>query len=243
MIDGRVDHEEIDWWNPNEREKCNRPGSGILSPVLAENLHDPNHSLFSINIVSPPVCTVSSHASKDQQSSTSSTVAPLTEDEIRTALPHPNAYYCPKDNTWVILSWKYSSVTPLLASSFVNSLNTLPDQGRRRLTGNCIEEYEPFGKMNKSHHFHKYEKAVDGHKLAPPFRQDEWQVLENLKLNRGGGTIIPPDLDIIAVKVDDILKLWKRIQETMDAYCWTYMLVVSAPSIALLLVPSLESSQ
>ena len=52
MIDGRVDHEEIDWWNPNEREKYNRPGPGILSPVLAEEVHDPNHSLFSINVVS-----------------------------------------------------------------------------------------------------------------------------------------------------------------------------------------------
>ena len=208
MIDGRVDHEETAWWNPNEREKFNRPGPGILSPVLAEELHDPNHSLFSINVVSPPVFTVLSHTSKDQLSSASSssdrpTVQPPTEDEIRTAVPHPNAYYCPKDNSWVLLSWKSSSVIPPLARSFVNSPNTLPDQAKRRLTSSCIEEDHQFGKMNKTHHFHKYEKAVDSHKLTPPFRQDEWQIFENLKLKRRAGTIIPADLDINIVRVDD----------------------------------------
>ena len=215
MIDGRVDHEETGWWNPNEREKCNRPGPGILAPVLAEELHDPNHSLFSINVVSPPVFTVLSHASKDQLSSTPSTsdrptVSPPTEDEIRTAVPHPNAYYCPKDNAWVILSWKSSSVTPPLARSFVNSPNALPDQARRRLTGSCIEEDQPFGKMNKTHHFHKYEKAVDSHKLTPPFRQDEWQIIENLKLKRRAGGIIPLDLDINTVNVDDDIEVVEK---------------------------------
>ena len=109
-------------------------------------------------------------------------IAQRLEDEIRTAVPHPNAYYCPKDNAWVILSWKSSSVTPPLAHSFVNSQNALPDRARRRLTGSCIEEDQPFGKTNKTHHFHKYEKAVDSHKLTPPFRQDEWQIIENLKV-------------------------------------------------------------
>ena len=205
MIDGRVDHEEIGGWNPNEREKCNRPGPGILSPVLAEELHDPNHPLFSVNVVSPSVFYMS-HASKDQLSSPSNsrlTATPPTEDEVRMAVPHPNAYYCPKDNAWVILIWKSSSVTPLIARSFVNSPNTLPDQARRRLTGSCIEE-DPFGKMNnKTHHFHKYEKAVDSHKLTPPFRQDEWQIFESLKLERRASTIVLPDPDINTVKVED----------------------------------------
>ena len=197
MIDGRVDHEEIDWWNPNEREKYNRPGPGILSPVLAEELHDPNHSLFSINVV-PPLVFI---ASEDQLST------PSTEDEIRMAVPHPDAYYCPKDNGWVILSWKSS---PPLARSFVNGPNTLPDQARRRLTGSCIEEDQPFGKMNKTHHFHKYEKAVDSHKLTPPFRQDEWQIFESLKLKRRAATIMPPDLDINTVRVDDDIEVLEK---------------------------------
>ena len=216
MIDGRVDHEETCWWNPIEREKCNRPGPGILSPVLAEELHDSNHSLFSINVISPPAFTVLSHSSKDQSTpSTSdhSTVSPPTEDEIRTAVPHPNAYYCPKDNGWVILSWKSSSVAPPLARSFSNGPHSapLPDQARRRRTAFCIEEEDqPFGKMNKTHHFHKYEKAVDSHKLTPPFRLDEWQVIESVKLKRRAGTIIPHELDINAVKVDDDIELLEK---------------------------------
>ena len=200
MIDWRVDHEEIGWWNPNKRENFRRPGPGILSPVLAKELRDSNHSLFYIDVVS----TVLYHASKDLFSSTSNrpTVTLPTEHEIRSAVPHPSAYHCPKDYAWVILSWKSSSVTLPLAHSFVNSPNALPDQARRR-TGSCIEEDQPFGKMNKTHHFHKYKKAVDSHKLTPPFHQDEQQIFESLKLKHLADTIISPNLDINTVKVDD----------------------------------------
>ena len=206
MIDGRVDHEEINWWNPNEREKYNRPGPGILSHVLAEELHDPNHSLFSINVV-PPLVFI---ASEDQLSTPSSDhpkLSPSTEDEIRMVVPHPDAYYCPKDNGWVILSWKSS---PPLARSFVNSPNAPSDQARRRFTGSCIEEDQPFGKMIKTHHFHKYEKAIDSHKLTPPFRQDEWQISESLKLKRRTVTIIPHDLNINAAKADDDIEVMEK---------------------------------
>lgn len=216
LIDGRVDREEANWWNPDEREKGKRPGAGILSPVLAEELHDSNHSLFSINVVSPPAPTVLSHAPpvKDQSSTGPSissaspeqpSISPPTEEEIRTAVPHPNAYYCPKDNGWVILSWKSSTVAPPLARSFSNSNSHLPDLARRRRTLSCIEEEDqPFGKANKTHHFHKYEKAVDGHKLTPPFRQDEWQNMESVKLKRRAGTIISTELDINAINVDEV---------------------------------------
>ena len=216
MIDGRVDHEEIDWWNPNEREKYNRPGPGILSPVLAEELHDPNHSLFSINVVSPLVFTAS-----DDQLSTPSSDHPkkITEDENRAAVPHPDAYYCPEDNGWVILSWKSS---PPLARSFVNSPSAHSDLASRRLTGSCIEEDQPFRKMNKMHHFYKYEKAVDSHKLTPPFRQDEWHIFEGLELKRRAGKIIPPALDINAVKFDDNIEVMKNTGdnegELLDLY-------------------------
>ena len=109
----------------------------------------------------------------------------------------PTLITVPKDNSWVLLSWKSSSVTPLLARSFINGPNALPNQARRRLTGFCIEEDHLSGKMNKTHHFHKYEKAVDSHKLTPPFRQDEWQVFGSLNPNRHAATIILPDLVIM----------------------------------------------
>ena len=189
--------------NPNEREKYNRPGPGILSPVLAEEVHDPNHSLFSINVVSS-FFTVTPSTSDQPK------ISPSIEDKIRTAVPHPDAYYCPKDNGWVILSWKTS---PPLARSFVNGPNALSDLARQRFTGSCIEEDQPYRKMNKTHHFHKYEKAIDSQKLMPLFRQDEWQIFESPKLKLRAGTIILPDLDINAEsKLTTILKLWKRIR-------------------------------
>ena len=67
--------------------------------------------------------------------------------------------------------------------------------------------------MNKTHHIHKYEKAIDSQKLMPLFRQDEWQIFESPKLKFRAGTIILPDLDINAEsKLTTILKLWKRIR-------------------------------
>ena len=52
----------------------------------------------------------------------------------------------------------------------VNGPNALSDLARQRFTGSCIEEDQPYRKMNKTHHFHKYEKAIDGQKLMPLFR-------------------------------------------------------------------------
>ncbi|KAJ3512278.1 hypothetical protein NLJ89_g3608 [Agrocybe chaxingu] len=195
-IDGRANREEINWWNPEERAKHNRPGPGILPPILAEELHDPNHSLHSVlsrrSFIVVHVCKM--------------TRLKPSETEVRKAVPHPNAYYCPKENGWVILSWKPSSVAPPLARSYHEGANPpLPDQARRRRTASCIEDGEqPFGKMNKTHHFHKYERAVDSHKLTPPFRRDEWQSLENVKQRRRVGTIMNSNLDISAMGADSL---------------------------------------
>jgi hypothetical protein len=38
--------------------------------------------------------------------------SPPTEEEVRTSVPHPNAYYCPKGNGCVILSWNASVAPP-----------------------------------------------------------------------------------------------------------------------------------
>lgn len=219
IIDGRIPYEETHWWNPELRERNKRPGPGVLPPVLAEELHDSNHSLFSVNVTSvpsipplPPLPNSKEPAAVPSTPSSSSSLqysvdhSPPTEEEVRTSVPHPNAYYCPKDNGWVILSWKASSVAPPLARSYIVSGNPpLPDQTRRRRVASCIEEGDqPFGKTNRTHHFHKYEKAVDSHKLTPPFRKDEWETLETVKQRRRVGTIMTTDLDLSAIKVDEV---------------------------------------
>ncbi len=205
-IDGRVTQEEALWWNPEERERHRRPGPGILAPILAEELHNSNHSLFSVNITGSPWPAPLS-VQRDASASSIIPTAPISdspppsENDIRMSIPHPNAYFCPKDNSWVILSWKSSSVAPPLARSYLENTTYLPDQSRRRRTPSCIEDTgQPFGKANRTHHFHKYERAVDSHKLTPPFLKDGW---ESVKQKRRTGAIIVSDLDVRSVKPDD----------------------------------------
>lgn len=214
-IDGRVDREELNWWNPEERAKWKRPGPGMLAPMLADELHEPNHSLYSVNITNLPSAPSTNPpltARPDQSSSFTATppqpphsAVPLSstpsfdssqgglypsEEEIRTAIPHPNAYYCPKENGWVILSWKSSIISPPLASSFSSQLQ-LPDQSQRRRTTNCLSEEErSFGCGNKTHHFHRYPKAVDSLKITPPYAEDRWVSEELKKMKRRGRTVV-----------------------------------------------------
>ncbi|KAH9033483.1 hypothetical protein EDB85DRAFT_2289382 [Lactarius pseudohatsudake] len=204
-IDGRNDIEETRWWDTQVREAHARPGQGILPPILADRLHNPEHTLFSVTVTPPdlkpslppapaqPPPTQSEspkqHRSSDSGSSLhggSSLSAHVpsacfpTADEARTAVPHPNAYYCRKHNGWVLLIWKSSSVNPPLARSFTG---TLPDQSRRRSTNSCVSDGEqPMGPANVTHHFHAYERAVDARRLTHPFNASEWEHEERSKL-------------------------------------------------------------
>ncbi|TFK68265.1 cysteine proteinase [Pluteus cervinus] len=220
-IDGRSNTEENQWWNPIEREHYERPGPGMLPPGLAEALHNSDHSLFSVS-ASLPTTAVSASKSKPEltpssspgspplvspQPSTSSSASacpPPNEDDVRTAIPHPNAYYCPKDHGWIILSWKSSTVDPPFAKSFANTPHMpFPDQLRRKRTASCLDDDNPRSRSNKTHHFHKYEKAIDAHKLIPPLRRDEWEVMESVKLKRRGGTIIVDNEDLEKIRIRD----------------------------------------
>ncbi|KAJ8084920.1 ubiquitin-specific protease ubp2 [Marasmius tenuissimus] len=236
-IDFRDDAEELAWWNPSERVKNARPGPGMLPPILADQLHDPDHTLFSVNVTPPDIQpppasapeqppvqgTLNAPSPPPQQTPGSSTtslpssppaskgrIPPPTTEDVRTAVPHPNAYYCPKENGWVILSWRSSSVSPPLAQSFVRSgyPHPLPDQERRRRTHSCIDDDGKGVPLNKTHHFHKYPNAVDGLKLTPPFRRNEWEITE-AKQKRRAGTIITEDIDLdqLKAKADEVSEL------------------------------------
>src|SRR6266702_1343470 len=208
-IDGRNDIEESRWWDAQVRAAYARPGHGILPPILADRLHNSEHTLFSLTVTPPelkpspafapapaqPQPTQSEspkqHRSSDSGSSLhggtsahASAHAPSTcfptAEEVRTAVPHPNAYYCRKHNGWVLLIWKSSSVNPPLARSFNG---TLPDQSRRRSTNSCVSDGEqPMGPTNVTHHFHAYERAVDARRLTHPFNASEWEHEERSKL-------------------------------------------------------------
>ncbi|TFK41972.1 ubiquitin C-terminal hydrolase Ubp2 [Crucibulum laeve] len=225
-IGGRDGYEESHWWDAELRERSGRPGPGMLPPVLAEALHDSEHSLHMVSVnmpdiplpstamkgppATPPTPAVASGSSTPALPPTSTT-PPLvqpTEEEVRTAVPHPNAYYCPKENGWVLLSWKSSTIVPPLAKSFLASKHRhLPDQERRKKIASCIGEgHQPFGQVNKTHHFHHYEKAVDARKLTPPFIQDDWEMAEVVKQKRRGGTIVLEDFDLEKIEAESLAK-------------------------------------
>ncbi|KAJ3575232.1 hypothetical protein NP233_g1222 [Leucocoprinus birnbaumii] len=191
-ISGRQEHEELNWWDPDNRVNNKRPGPGMLPPVLLEHLHDSEHSLFSVSVTNldtpPPRQPSESPNAPSPTPSTSSAplyAAPPSNDEVRMSIPHPHAYYCMRDNGWVILSWKTSSVPPPLARSFESSSHLpLPNQLWRRQTNNCVED--DGGQSNKTHHFHKYQKAIDAHKLTPPLKTDDWEAETELAKRRMG---------------------------------------------------------
>lgn len=178
VIDGRATGEENLWWNPEDQRFYDRPGPGILPPLLAEELHDANHSLCSVSFVGFPTFSSSSKDPTAPGISASPSISeapPPTESEVRTSIPHPNAYYCRRDNGWVILIWKSSNVPPPLAQSFLDTSNKkLPDLNRRIHNTSCVDPADTAFPRNKTHHFHKYERAVDSLKLPFPLRVDDW---------------------------------------------------------------------
>lgn len=200
-IDGRNELEEMHWWN---RSNNARPGHGILPPVLVDRLHHPEHTLFSVTVTLPdfkpsvpptptqPQPTQSESPKQRRSTDSGSSLAGVqsshassftnlpTAEEVRTAVPHPNAYYCRKHNGWVLLIWKSSSVNPPFSRSFKG---ILPDPSRRRSTNSCIGDGEqPLGPANITHHFHSHERAVNARRLTHPFNASQWENEERSKL-------------------------------------------------------------
>lgn len=192
-IDGRDADEEERWWDADLRAQSKRPGPGMLPPLLSDLLHNPEHTLYSIS-ASPPAARNSHSHSNSATSITASSSSPPqsqapthhppTAEEVRMAVPHANAYYCKEHNGWVLLSWCSSTVLPPLARSFKPSA-PFPDQIRRKRTQSCVGEGEqPFGQANKTHHFHRYERAVDARLLNTPYKRSEWEEEEARKRRR-----------------------------------------------------------
>ncbi|KAH9913522.1 uncharacterized protein B0H18DRAFT_1047995 [Fomitopsis serialis] len=146
-IDGRDDFQELNWYNPAVHESKPRPGPGMLPPLLADEIHDPEHALYSVNIMARLPSTTPDSAQ----------LAP-SQEEARTAIPHARSYYCAEHNGWILILWGSSSVLPPLARSVEN----LPDATRRKVTTSCIGDGEqPFGQVNATHHWHRYETLLD----------------------------------------------------------------------------------
>ncbi|KAG6331493.1 hypothetical protein ID866_7598 [Astraeus odoratus] len=202
-IDGRDVQEEENWWDASVRERCKRPGAGVLPPYLAEMLHNPEHSLFSLSVTPPDIRPdVKSASTSRDGSDEGPSFEPPSSDDIIHAVPHPNAYYCRKHNGWVLLIWKSSSMLPPLAKSFVaDPCAPFPDLIRRKRTSSCVGAADQALKQaNKTHHFHYYEKAVDSLKLDPALRRAGWEKEDQKKEKRRKIT----SLNLDAFSIDQI---------------------------------------
>ncbi|KAJ7150387.1 hypothetical protein C8R46DRAFT_502972 [Mycena filopes] len=199
-IDGRDFSEETKWWDLDQIRK--RPGPGMLPPFLADSLHNPDHTLYAVTFTNPDIPTTSASPPSSQSSGTPSAPPPAPPDpptykDICSSVPHPDAYYCPKDNGWVIVQWGYADTPPRLARSFEASHHSLPRPISRN-PENCSDS-----QANETHHFHKYEKAVDAHDLDVPFRVDRWDTIETVKQKRRVGTVLPGELDLEKIGAED----------------------------------------
>lgn len=217
-IDGRVQDEESNWWS---KDRKSRPGPGMLPTMLETLIHDPEHSLFSVSTTMPDI------KPRSRLSDSSSLPSPLpqpTPDEVRFAVPHPNAYYCRKHNSWVLLLWKSSSVEPPLAKSYQGP--PLPDLVRRRQTSSCIGEgSQPFGQMNKTHHFHHYKKAIDASKLNPPFRRNDWDPRSKKQRRRQGHLFKGSNASVSSLADEEIEEEGELVDLYVCCQCSFYCVV------------------
>jgi ubiquitin carboxyl-terminal hydrolase 25/28 len=204
-IDGRDKHEEEHWWDASTRQQHGRPGPGVLPPYLADLLHDPDHSLFSVSVDPPDIRHIPS--SSQENGDTGLSFQPPSLDDLTHSIPHPNAYYCRKHNGWVLLQWKSSLMLPPLAKSFVPDPETpFPDLAHRKRASSCVGDGEqPFGQVNMTHHFHRYEKAVDALKLTPAFRRSEWELSARKKQKRRKVTALNLDTLSLNEMSEDVM--------------------------------------
>ncbi|KAF7307239.1 USP domain-containing protein [Mycena indigotica] len=227
-IDGRNLYEEEKWWDPWS-QASDKPGAGVLPPMLADELHSPEHTLYSVTFSNTP-----------GQLRTSGTVQPSTENaptdvEIRSSTtPHPDAYYCPKDHGWVILSWDYSEHLPSFFAHSFDAPTQLPRSPRRN-PANCADSTG-----NATHHFHKYPKAVDGHFLEVPFRHDEWDAFETVKQKRRAAAVNLEDVDLDKMEEEDRMDVDDNQEGPLfDLYvcCQCTLYVVRSPEVIPAVIP------
>lgn len=215
-IDDRNEEEELNWCDPEVVSKGGRPGPGLLPALLAQRLHNPDHTLYSVT------------ASQPKSVSSPPTPHSPSAAEIRTAVPHPNAYYCKEHNGWVLLSWLSSAVLPPLRPGFSISERVIR---KRRQRTTCMGDDTKW-KFNEAHHFHKYEGAVDARTLTTPFKRSEWQTEALRKRHRRKVTLhIEPLVEATSTPGErtedtesgDLLDLYICCQ--CSVYCWVSQVI------------------
>ena len=132
-----------------------------------------DHTLFSVS-ASLPEIKPRRRSSESRSSASHPPVDPPSADDVRGSIPHPNAYYCPRHNGWVLLFWRFPDVNPPISKSFNG--HPLPDITRWRKAHSCVsEKSQSVAQANKTHHFYYYPAAVDASNIVIPFKRADWE--------------------------------------------------------------------
>lgn len=160
-----TDQLQDEWWDPHARARWPRPGPGLLPPAAWNAMHDTDHALATVTVTPPTADDLVAAVGTSTAQIPPDFAMPAPED-VRTAVPHPNAYYCRAENGWVLLETKRSTVMPALRHLPKDA--RLPDNDRRTKAASPCSGPEP-------HHFHRYTDAGDGEALTTPYAQREWE--------------------------------------------------------------------
>ncbi|KIJ53984.1 hypothetical protein M422DRAFT_42272 [Sphaerobolus stellatus SS14] len=194
-LTGRDLGEEAVWWDIDRRAKELRPGPGILPTLLADKLHDPDHSLFKVLVKTPEIATPQSSAASSPYAKSPSSpppagspssssqapptsppsLPPISSAEVNESVPNAYAYYCRKENGWILLRTHQSHTLPTLAPEF---LAKHPDivfpRPQLRSARNCAFKDEYGFSSNLTHHYHHYPKAISSALLN--YRRAPWEI-------------------------------------------------------------------
>ncbi|KAH8810299.1 hypothetical protein DL96DRAFT_533874 [Flagelloscypha sp. PMI_526] len=174
---GRSSLEGRNWWNPKVRELYSRPGSGTLASLLPGIGDIVDQELFSVKIVVPTAMSNPQPLSRSHSLPRSRSLShlhglprhspPPLDEELRVAIPHPDAYYSPKHNSWILLSWGKSKQPPPLIPFYPQQdvLNAIFRREERCAFLDCNDLLQ----LSHTHHFHKFPSAVDPKLLDSPY--------------------------------------------------------------------------
>ena len=174
-------YDEADkWWSATELYAKKPPGEGLLPVLAAEEVHTSDHELLKIDVTLPDIRAADgSEAPADFK--------PPTVEEMRSAIPHQNAYFCRQCNGWMLIQRSKLSQPPveLDHGGLDAHLGRAPAHGvrlprRRELIGGvpeCSKRVD--GTWNhrprQTHHFHRYHGVVSAARLNPPFLRPAWE--------------------------------------------------------------------
>jgi ubiquitin carboxyl-terminal hydrolase 25/28 len=157
------------WWNPAKRDALKPLGPGMLPVLATSTIHHDSHELSKPSVTIPDI---------PQSSSSEVTYQPPTADEVREAIPHPNAYYCAKCNGWVIVQ-KTRTTNPPIYATYKNDCPDLHFPTTRSLQRDVdcnSQSTTPFNlRPDSAHHYHLYQDAIPSTAINPPFRRGSWE--------------------------------------------------------------------